>query len=271
MGWKDFFFRGMKKTSVVKSNKLLQEIESVIEEIRSEYYTNDSIQIVLNDELPINQGEADFNNEPYKVVIGVAGCNERQDLLESEWITLKNTILHELTHVKNRVEMSKGTREKLNDSIHSLPFFAMNLIDEYSAYKAADDKFKQVRVMSEEIDVQKAHRTFWFSKNVTRLSAETRYSAYYNNCTAVIVHSFRTKNFPSIPELYPGYNDMCRDLMGILSKYNSKMPLNYDEYERAGKELWGALLQMVPEEYQQEFKSNVGIKFRPELVSGTGN
>ncbi|MGG3278979.1 hypothetical protein [Paenibacillus solani] len=263
MGWKDFFFRGIKKEqSIVETKKsLLQEIESVIEKIRKDYYTNDSIQIELNDELPINQGEANFDNYPYKVVIGVKGCSEKQDLLDSEWITLKNTIVHELTHIKNRVQMNKDTHEKITARIHSLPYFAMQLIDEYSAYKAADDRFKQVKLMSDEIDVQNALRAFWFAKNVARLRAETRYSYYYNNITAVIVHSLRNKNFPSIPETYAGYNNMCRDLMGILSKYNSKMPLNYDEYERAGKELWVALLKMVPIEYQQDFRKNVGVKW----------
>ncbi|MGG4106723.1 hypothetical protein AAXB25_22755 [Paenibacillus lautus] len=263
MGWKDLFFRGIKKEQSVDVTKksLLQKIESVIDEIRTDYYTHDSIQIELNDELPINQGEARFNNNQYIVVIGVQGCSEKKDLLDSEWITLKNTIVHELTHIKNRVQMSKDTQEKIKASIRSLPHFAMNLIDEYSAYKAADDKFKQFKMMSEEIDVQKAHGSFWLGKNVTRLSAETRYSYYYDNCTAVIVHSFRNKNFPSIPEMYAGYNNMCRDLVGILSEYNSKMPLNYDEYERAGKEIWGALLKMVPVENQQEFKENVGIKW----------
>lgn len=263
MGWKDFFFHRMKKQqSAIETNKsLLEEIESVIEEIRTGYYTNDSIQIELNDELPINQGELEVKNDQYKVVIGVEGCNERQNLLDSEWITLKNTIVHELTHVKNRVQMSNDTREKISASIHSLAHFAMLLIDEYSAYKTADDQFKQVRIMSKEIDIQNAHRSFWLGKNVARLSAKVRYAHYYNNCTAVIIHSLRNKNFPSIPEMYPGYNNMCRDLMCVLSEYNSRMPLNYDEYERAGIELWGVLLKMVPVEYQQEFKGNVGIKW----------
>jgi hypothetical protein len=54
---------------------------------------------------------------------------------------------------------------------------------------------------------------------------------------------------------------MCKKIIEILEEYNSKMPLDYAEYEEAGKKLWNALLIMVPNNLKSNFKKNIGIRF----------
>lgn len=267
MGLKGLLSRRFKKTGNERNNdkELSREIILFIDKVKKEYYLDDFVNVQLSDELPINQGRIiiDFENSIFTVKIGVKECRERNELSDSEWITLKNTIVHELTHAKNRRELTQDTQEKLNDNIHSLPYFAMHLIDEYNAYKTADNRFRQ-SVATEESLIQRALKPFWFNEHFikeTRLDDNSRYDHFYDDCTAIIIHSIRNIRFPSIPETYRGYNDMCKKIIEILSNYNSMMPLSYDKYEEAGGELWNALLIMVPNNLRSNFKKNVGIRF----------
>lgn len=189
--------------------------------------------------------------------IGTKESREHNKLSKSEWITLKNTIVHELTHVKNRLEMTQDTREKLNNNMYSLAHFAMMLVDEYNAYKTADDRFKQFSMGSEESELQITLQLFWDNKRfkqVNKLDANRRFNHLYDACTAIIVHSIRNRKFPSISEMYSGYNNMCVRIMEVLGLYNSRMPLDYATYEEVGKELWIALLIMVPQDSIRNFK-----------------
>ncbi|MBF8983991.1 hypothetical protein IZY60_10605 [Lutibacter sp. B2] len=265
---KSIFYRRHKeeaKEEIREKNKdVLQEIMLIITQIKNEYSLEDYVNVQFSDEYPINKGITKFENNICYIEIGVEGCRGKKKLLEDEWITLQNTIVHELTHAKNYVKMTQDTRDKLKDNLHSLTYFARQLVDEYSAYKAADDRYKQVVINSSENSLQRALKPFWFNKQFiqdTGLNAERRYDYFYDDCTAIIIHSIRNKKFPSIPETYSGYNATCKKIMEIVQEYNSKMPLDYDQYEEAGKKLWNALLLMVPVSFISNFKMNVGIKF----------
>ncbi|RUS44923.1 hypothetical protein [Cohnella sp. AR92] len=250
-----------------RSTDTEREIMLFVDQIKKEYSIVGPMNVKFSDELPINKGDANFGDKECIVNIGIKGKRARNreisELSESEWITLKNTIVHELRHVKNREELTQDTREKIYNNRFSLPYFAMQLIDEYDAYKSADEKYSQASIGSTESELQRAMKQ-WLNKQLIMLSGFndiTRYNHFYDNCTAIIVHSIRNINFPSIPETYSGYNEMCRKIIDIMHEYYSEMPLSYDKYEEAGRRLWNAILIMVPNDLINIFKKNVGIRF----------
>jgi hypothetical protein len=191
-------FSSLLKTTEDKERRdkdLLREIMLFVNQIKKEYSLEGFVNVQLIDELPINQGISVFGNNICNVQIGIKECRKRNELLEREWITLKNTIIHELTHVKNRVELAQDTQKKIKNNIHSLTYFAVQLVDEYNAYKAADDRFKQFRIGCEESVLQRALQLFWLNEHfiqVTGLDDKSRYNHFYDNCTAIIVHSIRS-------------------------------------------------------------------------------
>ncbi|MCP3746772.1 hypothetical protein [Paenibacillus sp. A3M_27_13] len=265
---KDLFFLLLKKTKKIEigheKNELFQDIMLFVDRIKIEYSLGEFVSVQLNDELPINEGIAKFEDNICYVQIGARGCRERNELSEGEWATVKNTIVHELTHAKNKADLTQDTRKRLEDNMYSLAYFAMQLIDEFSAYKAADTRFIQIKIGSEETILQKAIKQVWFDEGFLQTSKYNntkRYEHFYDICTAIIVHSIRNKEFPSIPEIDKGYNDMCIRMIDILREYESKMPLDFKDYEKSGNELWDALTIMVPDSLIRNFKINVGIRF----------
>lgn len=250
--------------SVKIESDVLQEIMLFSDEIIKEYSLKGFVEIQLKDEMPINNGRVIFENNIWIAQIGVKGCRNLKELASGDWITLKNTILHELTHVKNKIEMTQDTLKKLNEKDLSLACFAMKLIDEYVAYRTADERFEQLIIGSKENEVQRALKPFWSNKYFIQnsgLNGAERYDQLYDIFTAIIVHSTRNANFPSIPEDYNGYNEMCKRVITIVDKYSIEMPLDYEKYEEAGKELWDALLIIVPKHLVGNFKRNTGLKF----------
>lgn len=243
---------------------LLKEIMLFVNQIKNEYSLDKGVDVQLNDKLPINNGNMEIVDNICIVQIGVNGCRGSYEHSEEKWITLKNTIVHELKHAKNNKELTPDTQEKKNVNLRSLTHLAIQLVDEYNAYKTADDRFKQVNLDSTEKNLQRALQLIWINKDfikMTQLDANSRYIHFYDLCTAIIVHSLRNVKFPSIDETYSGYNDMCKKIIGILEEYNSKMPLDYAKYEEAGEKLWIALLIMVPKDLISNFRENTGIRW----------
>lgn len=251
------------KKKVKNENSLLQEIIQFADNVKKEFHLED-VKFEFDETLQINKGSANTNSAPYIVTIGVKECSEHKDLSESQWITIKNTIMHELQHMKNHVELKKSTVNKLVENKYSLAYYAFYLVDEYSAYKTADDKFKVNTSGSKEEKLQKAFKQLWAEEGLFErygYSDKERFGQIYDIVTAIIVHGIRNEEFPSIPEAYQGYNDMCKKIKEIVIKYSSLMPLDYNHYEVAGQELWNALLLAVPQNKYIDFKKNLGIRF----------
>lgn len=258
-------FNRVLKNYVTKKRK--KRIQLLVNQILDEFSLIGTVDVKYEPRLPMRQGR--YNRINNLVIIGIRETLDTSNpITDEDWLAFKNTIHHELTHAKNYIAMDHSTKEKINNELFTLKHFAYKLIDEYSAYSSADGKYRQTGIGSSEETIQRALKPLWsndyFVEQTTSQNGfndAKRNEHFVDLCTAVLVHSIRNDKFPSIKETYNGYNEMCKSLVSILEEYSAQLPLNHEEYEKAGLRIWEVLLIIVPKNRVALFKRNVGIIF----------
>lgn len=195
----------------------------------------------------------------YNIVVGVKDYCNNEKLTDKQYNHICNTILHELIHARNHSLLTDGTKNLLKNNIMTLAHYAWKMLDEYSAYLEANQRFPETAdELKGDID------TFFYAfTHMTRgtLIGGTDwqfYDAFYDYCSALVVTYILDKD--NLLSYNDGKNkDMIESYIDDLKYSYGKMPLSYKQYEHLGKRLIKDILIIIPKEKQKVFMYNTHI------------
>lgn len=249
------------QNTALKTN--LQKIKDFELEMERKYNLTGKIDFhLLRNEFD-KKSKGCFMDGKYYIEVGMKDYENLESLTDKQWNHIYNTITHELIHGRNYYNLSSDTQNKLHSNIRTIAHWARLVLEEYSAYKEANELFPETvdELNCTEEKIFEAFEHMYSIGIFNKPSPQELYIAFYDYCSALIVHSIVGNEFPRNKEKNRDYNRACNDFIKDLKETYSKMPLNYDEYKVLGEILLSDLMFMVPVERRNIFKANTNIKF----------
>ena len=216
--------------------------------------------------LDLNRTENYTDYKEYGYICVGLGEYNLERLTRHDRICIKNTIYHELIHIRNREYADKQVRLKLEDlsenNGRSIGRMGYKIFDEYIAYKEANACFKEdvrdLRSNSEDIVyVIYSHMTSdlrWDKelKDMTEEDWRKVYDCCYDNLSAIIAYYVIAGSFEEAECLNKAM-DSLREL------HTEQQNLKWDDYEKIAQVFIGTIICELPSNKQKLFWRNTGI------------
>jgi len=159
---------------------------------------------------------------------------ERND---ADDIEIGNTICHELSHAKTRENMQEDVLLRLKENKKSWAYWAYRVIDEYRAYKLANELYPQEKDVLKSTEAEIIHVIKHYScpHTNTGYSDEAYIDSYYDLASAIIAHNIVNPEFPSSTS--ESFNRFAKTFMEIIVTAALKDNMTYHDYKKVGQEL----------------------------------
>lgn len=186
--------------NIFKSDKKIKEAECrrIAEGIAEQFgFGKNRVIVDVNTEVGVGEGWTLPVEGRCFVMVGI------KDLIETEYteallLTFKNTVYHELVHVRNYFNASDEVREIVDKEELTYAYWARKLTDDYMAYTEANQSFpldKSCLGISEE-DILKVFYHYCLPLIFDNETDAMLFQSFYNLGTAIIVNSIVDDEFP---------------------------------------------------------------------------
>ncbi|MCY6958429.1 hypothetical protein [Clostridium brassicae] len=250
------------KIEAQSKSKIYDQMLKFEQEFERKYNLTEKVDFqLLNDKLD-RESVTQFIDQKCYVKVGIKDYEDQEYLTDKQCNHIRNTIVHELIHCRNYFSLSVDTRVKISQNLRTINHWARMLLDEYSAYKEANEIYPET---VDELNCSEGKLFTAFKRMyagiLIKATDEQFFEAFYDNCSALITISIVNKEFPTIKVENRNYNRACESFLNALKEAYLKMPLNFDEYKVLGEELLKCLSSMAPKNEIETFKLNTHIKF----------
>lgn len=239
---------GMTRAIILPSEVNNESVKTVYTEgYIQQLFSNISYQLQVKSKVLLTLGESTINacgyinfstqKEGYYTLNLDFSKYVGKEVNETDDNDICNTMYHELCHVKTRETMPSGVLERLLENRKSLAYWAYRVIDEYRAYKQANDRYPQDKsvLASSEEDVFRAIDYYMKPLKAKGYPDEAFIDAYYDLAAALVVHSILNPEFPVTDN--EGYKIFVEAFIGIVMTAAPAENMTYHDYKRVGKKL----------------------------------
>lgn len=175
----------------------------------------------------------------FKVIVGIKDFIDANEIDEKQLIYFQNTMFHEFVHADTWLHTPETLKNAFQGNKLTYAYWAYKLLDEYRAYRKANEKYRQDKQYLKEGE-EKILSVFEHYCNRLQFRAqepapEMFIDSYYDLGSAFIAHKFVNPDFPSINDKH--YIQFVDSYLSHLKQASECNLTEYKEYEQLGKQL----------------------------------